>query len=130
MYNLFKIGTTKRKLSVNLHTSDIIKLIITSFIPDLAKLTRDISVNIATRKWARQPKSCSSILGKGQGFFSIIYSLVLGNTQPPIQWEMSAVPPGVKQQGYEADYSPPSSAEIKHGGAIPPLLNMSSWCGA
>jgi hypothetical protein len=28
---------------------------------------------------------------------------------------------GVKPQGREADYSPPSSAEIKNDGAIPPL---------
>jgi hypothetical protein len=29
---------------------------------------------------------------------------------------------GVKLLGREADYSPPSSAEIKNGGAMPPLL--------
>jgi hypothetical protein len=28
---------------------------------------------------------------------------------------------GVKQQGREADHSPPSSAEVKNGGVIPPL---------
>jgi hypothetical protein len=34
---------------------------------------------------------------------------------------------GIKLQGREADHSPPSSAEVKEGGAIPPLLHMSSW---
>jgi hypothetical protein len=29
--------------------------------------------------------------------------------------------------GGEADHSPPSSIEVKNGGAIPPLPNMSSW---
>jgi hypothetical protein len=29
--------------------------------------------------------------------------------------------PGVKQPGTEADLSPPSSAEVKNGGDIPPL---------
>jgi hypothetical protein len=28
---------------------------------------------------------------------------------------------GVKQQRLEADHSPPSSAQIKNGGAVPPL---------
>jgi hypothetical protein len=32
----------------------------------------------------------------------------------------------VKQQGHEADHSPPSSAEAKKGRAIPPLPHMSS----
>jgi hypothetical protein len=30
----------------------------------------------------------------------------------------------------EADHSPSSSAEVKNGGTIPPLLHTSSWCGA
>jgi hypothetical protein len=32
--------------------------------------------------------------------------------------------------GREADHSPASSAEVKNGGAIPPLLHMSSLRGA
>jgi hypothetical protein len=32
-------------------------------------------------------------------------------------------PPGVKRPGREADHLPPSSAEVKNGGAIPPLPN-------
>jgi hypothetical protein len=38
--------------------------------------------------------------------------------------------PGVKRQGREADNSPPSSGELKNGGAIPPLPRMSSRNGA
>jgi hypothetical protein len=45
----------------------------------------------------------------------------LGLTQPPIQWVPGALSPGVKRPGREADHSPPSSAEVKNGGAIPPL---------
>jgi len=37
---------------------------------------------------------------------------------------------GVKWLGYEADPSPPSSAKVKMGGAIPPLPNTSSWLSA
>jgi hypothetical protein len=49
----------------------------------------------------------------------------LGPTQPHIQWV-----PGALSPGQEADHSPPSSAEVKNDGAIPPLPHMSSWCGA
>jgi hypothetical protein len=37
----------------------------------------------------------------------------LGSTQPPIQWVLVALSPGVKQPGCEVDYSPPTSAEVK-----------------
>jgi hypothetical protein len=36
----------------------------------------------------------------------------------------------VKWRGREADYSPPCSAEVKNGGAIPRLPHSSSWRGA
>jgi hypothetical protein len=35
--------------------------------------------------------------------------------------------PELKRQGHEADHLPPSGAELKNGGAIPPLTHMSSW---
>jgi hypothetical protein len=38
--------------------------------------------------------------------------------------------PGVKRPGREADHSPPSNAEVKNGGAIPPLSHMPSWHSA
>jgi hypothetical protein len=44
-----------------------------------------------------------------------------GPPSPPIKWVPGALSPGVKQQGHEADHSPPSNAEVKNGGAIPPL---------
>jgi hypothetical protein len=37
----------------------------------------------------------------------------LGSTQPPIQWVPGALSLGVKRPGREADYSPPSTAEVK-----------------
>jgi hypothetical protein len=33
----------------------------------------------------------------------------------------------LKLPGREADHSPPSSADVKNDGAVPPLLHMSSW---
>jgi hypothetical protein len=48
---------------------------------------------------------------------NFLYSMssrpALGFTQPPIQWVMESLPPGVKWQGREADHSPPASSEVK-----------------
>jgi hypothetical protein len=37
---------------------------------------------------------------------------------------------GIKRQGREADHSPSTTAEVKKGGATPPLPHMSSWQSA
>jgi len=47
--------------------------------------------------------------------------LILGLTQPPIQWAPRALSLGVKRPGSRADHSLPSSAEVKYA---------SSWHGA
>jgi hypothetical protein len=52
------------------------------------------------------------------------------STQSPIQWVMEDHSFQVKQQRHEADHSPPSCANVKNGGAIPPLPLTSSWHGA
>jgi hypothetical protein len=54
----------------------------------------------------------------------------VGPTQPPIQWVSRALSPRLKRTGSEADHSPPSSTEVKNGGAIPPLPHMSPWHNA
>jgi hypothetical protein len=38
---------------------------------------------------------------------------VLGPIQPPFQWVLGALSPGVKRPGREADHLPPTSAEVK-----------------
>jgi hypothetical protein len=45
----------------------------------------------------------------------------LGPDQPPKQWIPGVLSSGVKRPGCEANYSPPSIAEVKNGGVIPPL---------
>jgi hypothetical protein len=40
--------------------------------------------------------------------------LALGPTQPPIEWVLRTLSPGVKRLGREADHSPPTSAEVKN----------------
>jgi hypothetical protein len=53
-----------------------------------------------------------------------------GRNFNPILWVSRRFPPGGKRPGREADHSSPSSAEVKNGGAIPPLPHMSSWHSA
>jgi hypothetical protein len=59
--------------------------------------------------------------------FSTASTLILGPTQPPIQWVPGAFSVAVKRQEREADQSSPFSAEVMKGGAIPPLPHMFSW---
>jgi hypothetical protein len=73
----------------------------------------------------------SSSPGGGKTFLlSALVIPVLGPTQPPLQWEAGALSPGVKRPGREADRSPPTSAEVKKDGFIPPLHHTSSWLSA
>jgi hypothetical protein len=71
--------------------------------------------------------SVSIVRGYGLGFNS---TLALGPTQPLSQWVLGSLSQGVELPGCEADHSPPSSAEVKNGGAIPPLSDTSLWRGA
>jgi hypothetical protein len=68
--------------------------------------------------------------GKETFLFSMGSGPTLRSNQPPIQWVPRAVSPGVKPLGCEVYYSPPSSAKVKNGGAMPPLSHTSSWRGA
>jgi hypothetical protein len=52
----------------------------------------------------------------GAGAHADFYPMVTGGSFP-----------GVMQPRREADDSPPSSSEVKNGGAIPPLSHTSSW---
>jgi hypothetical protein len=73
----------------------------------------------------------SSIPGMGKFFlFSIASRLALGHTlafHPITQWVPGAISSGTELPRRKADHSHPSSAEVKNGGAIPPLTHMFSW---
>jgi hypothetical protein len=62
-----------------------------------------------------------------QGQESFLYSTAaVGPTQHPIKLVAGALSPGVKRPGRESDHSPPSSANVKNGGAILPSPYMFS----
>jgi hypothetical protein len=50
-----------------------------------------------------------------------------GCTQPPVQRVSGALCLGVKRPRSEIAHSSPFSAEVKNGGAIPPLHHTCSW---
>jgi hypothetical protein len=62
--------------------------------------------------------------------YSTASRLVLGRTQPPTRWVPRALSPEVKRPGRENGHSPPSSAEIKNDGPIPPFPHTQSWHSA
>jgi hypothetical protein len=43
---------------------------------------------------------------------------------------LGMISPGVKQSGHEADNAPPSGAKVTNGGAVPLLLDMTTWHSA
>jgi hypothetical protein len=72
----------------------------------------------------------SQVLNPGRGklfLFIIEFRSVLGSIQPSIQWVRRVISLRVKRLEREIYLSPPSSAEAKNGGDIPPLPHISSW---
>lgn len=57
--------------------------------------------------------------GQGILLFSLMSISSVGCTLSPTQGLPAVVFPGIKQQGNEADHSPPSSAEVKNSGVVP-----------
>jgi hypothetical protein len=85
-----------------------------------------ITVTIMTRIWAGQQGFDSQ---QGQEIFLLATTsrIVLGPSQPPIQWVLGAISLGVKWMGNETDHSPPSNAEVKkewHYSSTPPDIFM------
>jgi hypothetical protein len=60
--------------------------------------------------------------------FSLLHSVQTSSGAHPVSYEIGTGGSftGVKELRREADKSHPSSAEVKNGGAIPPLPHMSS----
>jgi hypothetical protein len=99
---------------------------------DFRRLPPFTSTYRATRCWMITFPNCTFIysqcsigMGSNPGkaktvLFSTMYEAHLAF----YQWAPRCC---IKRPEREADYRPPSSPEINNGGAIPPLLYMSSW---
>jgi hypothetical protein len=85
-----------------------------------------ISVRIASKVRDGQQKNRVRFLARKEIF---VFSILSNRALEPTQYH-GLFPWGVKQPGHEADYSSPSSAEVKNGGPIPPVPYASSWSGA
>jgi hypothetical protein len=57
-------------------------------------------------------------------FHSIQIDSVAHTASCPMGMGGRALSPGVKWAGHEADYSPPSRAEVKKVGDVPPLCHV------
>jgi hypothetical protein len=68
----------------------------------------------------------------GEGYFPFLHRAQIdsGGDWVSIQRVQEALSPEVKKLGCEAGHPPPSSVEVKNGGAIPPLPSTSQWGGA
>jgi hypothetical protein len=113
---------------VKFDTGDLLKCIDTFQFwlkSDSNKDTLHSSVGIATGLTAR-------VRFPAVHDFSLPHSVQTDSGAHPASYPMGtgALSPGVKRLGCEAGHSAPSSTEVKHGGAIPPLPHMSSWHSA
>jgi hypothetical protein len=72
--------------------------------------SRDSSVGMATG-YGQDEFNCRQ--GLGIFLFTTASRTALAPTQSPIQWVQGAISLGVERSGCKADYSPPSSPEVK-----------------
>jgi hypothetical protein len=111
-------------MSLNINTQDaMLEPVTLIYVPRCLSIAE--LVGIATKLRAGRPKNRGSIwAGKDIFFYSIAFRLGLWPTQPPMQWVSR-----LKRPGREADHSPPSNAEVKNSGTIPPLPPYILWRG-
>jgi hypothetical protein len=65
----------------------------------------DTVVDIATG-YGLEDRGVGVRVRVGSRIFSASSNQALGSTQPPIQWVLGTISPGVKRKGSEADHSP------------------------
>jgi hypothetical protein len=70
--------------------------------------------------------SVGTVMGYGLDSRGTSPRPTLGPNQHCIQWVAGSLSLGIKQWEHEANHSSTSDAEVRNGGAIPPLPHMSS----
>jgi hypothetical protein len=88
--------------------------------PQHTSWSRDSSVGIATG-YGLEDRGFYSRQAQEVVLYPTASRPALGPIQPSVQWEKMAF------SRSEADQSPPSSAKVKNGGAIPPFSHTSLW---
>jgi hypothetical protein len=76
-------------------------------------MSRGIAVGIATAYGLGDERLDFESRKVNNFHFSISSGPTLRSVQPPIQWVLGALYPGVKRQGREADHSPPAITKIE-----------------
>jgi hypothetical protein len=100
-------------LHIHTHTHIYIYIYIYIYIHTYLCVSRDKHSRYSDWLRAGRSRGQSSNPGSIKNcLFPTSSRLVLGATQPPIQW-VSELSPGVKRPGREADYSPQTNADIK-----------------
>jgi hypothetical protein len=64
--------------------------------------------------------------------FSVLHSIQTGSGAHPSSYSLDTGEcfHGIKWPGHKADHSSPSGAEVKNGGAVPPLTHIFPWHSA
>jgi len=92
---------------------------------NLTELVGGVLVNIVTNLRGRWP-GFNSRQGQWVFFLLLLFATAsrpaLGSTQSRIEWVPGLSSPGLKRPGREADYSPPSSAEVKNAWSYTSIL--------
>jgi hypothetical protein len=70
-----------------------------------------------------------SIPGRDKRFFSLLHCVWTGPGSHPASYPMGSGRSFLEGKA-AGDYSSPSNAEVRNGGAVTQLPHTSSWCGA
>jgi hypothetical protein len=120
IYGLYHTCTLDKRCGDAKHGTVCVKISTFSFWAAIAQ-----SVYRRAKGWT------GSISHRGKIFLFYATSRpALRPIQPLIRWVPRAISMGVEGPGREADHSPPSSAEVKNGGAVPLLSHtvFTAWC--
>jgi hypothetical protein len=63
----------------------------------------------------------------GKECFSLLHNVQIGPGVHPASYPLGTTGYFFRDKVTEVDLSPPSSAEVRNGGVIPPLSHTSSW---
>jgi hypothetical protein len=86
------------------------------------------SVGIAVGCWL-DGRGVGVLFPAGAGDICLLHSIQAGSGALTASYPVGTGSHFLEEKRFvgEADHSPPSGAEVKYGGAVPPFLHASSW---